>query len=431
MRPKRRPKRRRDPTRDESLLIENMAPTGEGVARLDGKAVFVPQTLPGERARVRVHTGYKVWRGELLALEQASQDRVEPSCPHASRCGGCNWMHVASEARERLHREHVVQALQSVAKLEAEALVYHRPTSETGYRTRARWHLSAPSGVGFLRPRSKKLVRIDRCQVLDPALAELPSLLAQLLKNSKGQGEALTALGFNGLPVLELRWKGDLGVDAFGLAARWIEEGRFAGIRFWPEEASRPTQWGDPRPQVTSADGRRISMAPDGFSQASQAGGALLAERVASLLGPVSGRLIELFAGSGTLTMALAGCLQGDGASLVAVEEFPDAVEQLRENLRLHKVERSKVKVADANTFVLPRPIRAVVLDPPRGGAPGSCEQIVRARPRRVVYVSCNPATLARDLLVLTGGGYRIAAVELFDLFAQTSHLETVVLLER
>lgn len=431
MRPKRRRKRRKDPTRDEVLRIEDMAPTGEGVARLENKAVFVPQTLNGESVRVRVHTGTKVWRGELLELLDASPERVEPSCPHARRCGGCDWMHMARDERERLHRHHVAQALGPVVKLDAGALTYHRPTADTGYRTRARWHLSAPNGVGFLRPRSRKLVAIDRCEVLEPALAELPSLLAQLLRTCKGHGEAHTAMGAANLPVLDLRWRGEIGVAAFALAAEWVQSGRFAGIRFWPEEASRPTQWGDPRPQVTTAGGSQIRMAPEGFSQASRAGGAQLAERVASLVGPVPGRLVELFAGSGTLTMALAGCLEGEAASLLAIEESVDAVEQLRENLRGLGMVRSKAKVADANAFVLPRPIRAVVLDPPRAGAAGSCEQIARARPRRVVYVSCNPATLARDLVSLKGAGYRVTAVELFDLFAQTSHVETVVQLER
>ncbi len=134
---------------------------------------------------------------------------------------------------------------------------------------------------------------------------------------------------------------------------------------------------------------------------------------------------VELFAGSGTLSIAIAPRV----SRFVAVEQSAEAAEALRHNLAARRLDAA-VKVADANDFRLPR-AATVVLDPPRAGAAGACARIAEARPERVLYVSCNPATLARDAAALAAHGYRARSVALFDLFPHTSHVETLMRLER
>jgi 23S rRNA (uracil1939-C5)-methyltransferase len=157
-----------------------------------------------------------------------------------------------------------------------------------------------------------------------------------------------------------------------------------------------------------------------------------LAERVRALLagtspeGERAGRVVELFAGAGTLTVALVG----EATRYEAVERVPEAAEALRENLRERGLE-AKVTAGDAEERAISPATRVVILDPPRSGASGACERILQARPRHVIYVSCNPVTLARDLTSLAGGGYELRRLESFELFPQTSHVELVAHLER
>jgi len=164
-------------------------------------------------------------------------------------------------------------------------------------------------------------------------------------------------------------------------------------------------------------------LAPGGFAQVSEAGGNLLAQRVAALADVANGgRVVELFAGAGTLSVLLAA----QTAQFVAVEQSPEAVACLRDNLSARGLEGT-VRQADAEHFVIPRPTRVVVLDPPRTGAPRAIAATAAARPRQILYVSCNATTLTRDAVVLTDAGYSIDRIELFELFPQTHHVEVVM----
>ena len=169
-------------------------------------------------------------------------------------------------------------------------------------------------------------------------------------------------------------------------------------------------------------------LAPGGFGQASAAGGIALAKHVGALLAAASAgeRVVELFAGSGTLTLVLAPI----AGRYEAIEQVPDAAEALRQNLRVRGL-TAKVIAADAETRPISPATRAVVLDPPRSGATGACRRILEARPRHVFYVSCNPVTLARDLTTMATGGYVMRQLDIFELFPQTSHVEVVAHLSR
>jgi 23S rRNA (uracil1939-C5)-methyltransferase len=269
-------------------------------------------------------------------------------------------------------------------------------------------------------------VDAERCPVLDPALEPSLAQLRTLLAGSRGHGEAHTALGRERRPVLELRWRGELSPNVFATAPKSVERGDWAGMCLWPEGASTPIRVGDPQPQMVAADDLPLVMPSGGFGQASQEAARTLASRAAALVGRVPGRLVELFAGSGTLSVMLAGL----GESFVAVEQHEGAAACLRQNLA-QRGAKANVRVVDAAAYRIPSPTHTVVLDPPRGGAKEVSDGIVATRPKRVLYVSCNPATLARDLATLEQGGYRLTKLELFELFPQTSHVELMAMLER
>jgi len=416
------------------VRIESLAPTGEGVARLPGgRVVFVPRTLPHERVEIIVSRS----RGRLLRVLEPSSVRVEPGCRIADRCGGCDHMHIGSAAQPRLHAE-VVRSVIGRALGSAEQLpsvACHTPQPPLQYRTRARLHLRAkpgrPARAGFLASRSHRLVDAigARCPLLPPELLAAATRLRDGLAGA-GQGEAQLASGRDGLPVIALRWRGEISAAACAALTAEVEAGRWAGVQLSLEGAREPLTAGDPRPRQTAGDGRVLVFPPGGFSQPSAAGGNALAAHVAELAAEAPHRrIVELFAGSGTLSVALAPLAE----RFVAVEQSAAAAACLRDNLARRQL-KAKIHVADASCFPLPRAVSAVVLDPPRGGARGAVTSLSaerRGRPRSVIYVSCEPTTLARDLAVLCRAGYELAALDTFELFPQTSRVETVVRLVR
>jgi 23S rRNA (uracil1939-C5)-methyltransferase len=403
------------------------------VARVDRGAVLVPGTLPGERVVAAVeplHGG--LGRGRLLELLQASPSRVEPACSEVRRCGGCELMHADLETQRATRRGHLLDALRrAFGGIDLPPPTLHSPGPPLAYRQRARLLAEAGRGgvrLGYRGARSHALVAVRSCPVLRPELETSMAPVAALLEGSRGRGEVLLALGAGALPVAEIHWRGTLAAEAFQRADAGVRSGALAGVRLWAEGATAPAVFGDPRPEVRGADGAPLWIAPGGFAQPSEEGGLALAARVAELTTP-GARLVELFAGSGTLTVAL-GRGRRTGEPYLAVEQAPEAVAVLRENLAARQL-AIKVREADANAIAIPPATHTVVLDPPRAGAAGACAAIAAARPREVVYVSCNPATLARDLPVLHAAGLRPSHVELFDLFPQTAHQECVVRLER
>lgn len=419
-------------TESLELVIDDVAMTGEGVAHLpNGDAVFVKGTIAGERILADVGAG-RPRRGTLLQLLEPSATRVVPPCPEVVRCGGCDFMHLSAFAREDWHRRHATRALSSaLTKLGVElpAPTYHAPLRELGYRMRARLHIVGNGSivrVGYRGARSHELVAVSACAVLSPELAPVLQTLPAILAGARGEGEATVAVGRDNAPVFDLHWVGTLADSTFRALDAALGAHRLAGARIWLDRAREPLVAGDPRPVVLAADGQELTIAAGGFAQASDDAGAALARRVAELARATKpAKAVELFAGSGTLTVMLAR----EVGQLTAIERDEPAVLALRENLRQRGLD-VRVRLADVDTVELAK-VDLVVLDPPRGGAAKVVANLVKSRPKRIIYVSCNALTLARDLAVLVADRYRIEALDLFELFPQTSHVEVVCSLVR
>jgi 23S rRNA (uracil1939-C5)-methyltransferase len=413
------------------LRIESVAPGGDGVAHVEiagqRRAVFVPGTVTDDVVHAHVDASKRPARGVLTELVERSPSRVEPECRWADRCGGCDWMHVAPGAQLELHVEHVREALPEAWRT---IPIAARASGERlAYRTRARVHVRCERGrvdVGMHEARTHDPVTVDRCVVLDPGLEAARRTLATLFAGSRGGGDVALALGKERVPVLDVRWQGNLAREVFARLETAVSSGAIAGARVAEGDVRRPAVVGDPTPWMKGADGLALRLAPGGFAQASESMNAALAKYVAELAAErASERALELHAGSGNLSVMLASAV----AELTTVESSREACEAARANLQARGL-KARVVEGDADAYSWSAATKLVVLDPPRTGARAVAERLAASPVARVVYVSCDPQTLGRDLGLLSRV-YRPSSVAVFEMFPQTSHVETVVGLER
>jgi 23S rRNA (uracil1939-C5)-methyltransferase len=386
---------------DRTVEVTALAAGGDGVARDEGRVTFVPRTAPGDRVRVRLTKQTKSFaRGELVSIETASPDRVDPPCPHFKRgCGGCAWQHVARPAQLAAKQAIVAGALRKLAvPIEPVA----DPCPPLGWRRRARFHV-AGGRVGLYREGSHDVLAIDACPQLVPAL---DAAYRAVVAASPPDGELALALGHKGEVVVGVQkpWK---------LADKLVGKAGIVGVVAGEASAGRP--------RIELEPG--LQGGPWDFAQASAEGNAALIEHARGALGrppivdkpPAFGFVLELHAGSGNLTRGF----RADGWTVTTSDIAPGAD-------LLGPADEVLARAKGPNG-----PFDAIVLDPPRTGAAEAVAGILAHAPPRIVYVSCDPATLARDAERLVAGGYRAERAWPLDLMPQTAHVEVVLRLTR
>jgi len=421
------------------LAITSIAPGGQGVAHIERgnerRAVFVARAAPGDLLEAQVDFEQRPARGALLKLLEPSALRVDAPCPHAERCGGCDLMHLNHDAQLDAHRRIVSELLERATGGALSSVGVHAAPSSTRYRTRARLAVLASRGravVGYRRAASRHIEGVATCLVLDARLEPMLVLLQELFARESGEGEVSLALGHGDKPVLDVHWRGELTGAFYAALERHVGSGALAGGEVWLSGAREPARVGDARAVTLGADGEPLIVPAGGFAQAHPALNGELGRTVLALAeldpnrGEASRPTVELFAGSGNFTVLLARHTE----SLVAVESDARAANAARANLAARGL-RARVVEGDADAFDLPAATRTVILDPPRGGASGAVHRVAASKVRRVVYVSCDATTLARDAETLARGGFALGRVELFEMFPHTSHVEIVAVLER
>lgn len=423
-------------------VVDGFTHGGEGVARIEGKAVFVAGALPGERIVVRVVDDRTRWaRAELVEVVAASPDRVTPPCPHARDCGGCDLQHVAPEAQRRLLTRVVREQFARLGGFDAGALeglvVDCRPVGpDLGYRDHAHLTAGADGRLGFHRAASHEVVPIDVCPVLSPGAQRARALVGDatgaVAVTVRTDGTRAVAVVHPGAGPLELPTVD----DAPDLDLVLAQDGRAAvALR------------GD-GVLVHDVDGLALTQPPDAFFQVGGHAAAALVAEVMAGVGDVTGALVwDLYAGVGLLSLPLARA----GAEVIAVESDREAAEAARANARANcldlEVVTSEVAAftgraaAAASGTLGPSlqppelpldPPDVVVLDPPRAGAgPEVVEHLARLEPVRVVAVGCDVASAARDLAALVAAGWRLERVVPLQLFPMTHHVELVATLTR
>ena len=418
------------------VRVERLGAEGEGIATDAGRALFVAGGLPGERVRVRLVEEGRVRRATLEAILEESPARREPPCALADRCGGCDWMHLRPgaqvEAKERIVRE----ALERIGRVDL-ARTRILPTAgagtDTGTRRRAVLHWEA-GALTYYGRRSHRPVPVAECPALVPALVSLPGRLAPLLA---GAGRALRdvhLLAEGDAVTLALSVDGPVR-PALRRAATGLVRGELArGVVLLPsagaaEEVGRPVLEA-PAPLQAEV---RLRMRADGFVQAHPEGTSQLVARALELLGPSSGdRALELYAGSGTFTFALAARV----AAVVAVESSAVAVSlgaaagRAARVANVRWVQGDAARVADGLVREAAR-FDLILADPPRTGAPALARLASALGVQRLVYVGCDAGSLSRDAGRLVQAGFRFEALQLVDLFPNTHHVEALLLFSR
>ena len=411
--------------------VRDIVPSGDAVIETSQGIVFSRGGLVGEAVQLSLEPkSGRVRRARIVAIEQASAERVQPPCAYVERCGGCCLMHASLAEQRALQQRFLRDAL---LKAGAPSTLETRFTSSDqtlGYRRRARLSFRKLRGVmqlGFRRERSHDVIDIDRCLVLaaplQAALGRLRTSVAPLLE---GEGELSLAVGRGGAAVVVIRSAQPQSPALYTACAGLVDGEGISGAALYVAGTSKPAVFGDPREWSEGFDGLPLEGTIGGFSQAHAAINRALVQRVRELAQPTGMRVLELYAGAGNFTVALAP----EAQSYVAVEQAPDAVAALKQNLAARSIV-AKVVEGDVAQKLVGGPLDVVVLDPPRTGAPGVLVALSVRKPKRIVYVSCDPATLGRDVGELLTRGYALRFAEAFEMFPQTADLESVVLLER
>lgn len=411
--------------------IRDIVQSGEAVAETERGIVFVRGALKGERVAISLDLkASKPLRGRVISVFEPSPERVVPVCPHVLRCGGCPLMHASLAEQRALKLGFLGAALRKVGAPAELELKQTLASTVLAYRRRARLAFQVARGsrkLGYRRDRSHELADVDSCSVLHPALATaLTVLRARLLPALAGEGEVSLGLGQDGRAIAVLR-TADLQTPAlYATCAAIVEDAALGGIALFAGGVSRPAQFGETSEWSEAFDGGLLEGALAGFSQAHAEVNRALVSRVGELAQLSGLKVLELYAGHGNFTVALA---QGAG-SYTAVEQDSAAVAALRRNLAARQV-AAKVVEGDALAHNIQVGLDLVLLDPPRGGAAGLLTRLGERKVKRILYVSCDAQTLARDVAELLPRGYRLSWVEAFEMFPQTADLETVVQLTR
>ncbi|MEI8602678.1 23S rRNA (uracil(1939)-C(5))-methyltransferase [Shewanella sp. SACH] len=428
-----------------SLSVNQLDHLGAGIAQHQGKVVFIPGALPDETVTVQLTEQKKNYaRAKLIKVDTPSSERVEPECPHYHTCGGCDLQHMSLSGQ----REHKEAALLDIMAKFAGAEGGTLSPALTGegwhYRRRARLatlfdkntkHLS----LGFRAASSSNVVPISQCQVLAKPLSDLIVPFAKLLnqlsaKASLGHLELIAADNghFAVLRITKALNDKDLAkLSAFAEQHQihiclQDNEGQFQGVG---AELVLPVyQLLDDKAE---SDAVSLSFTPGNFVQVNgQINKAMVAQAMDWLAPAPDERILDLFCGMGNFSLPLAKM----GADVIGVEGVAEMVTQARVNAKANNLDKLTFYHGDLSADLSLEPwmgkIDKLLLDPARAGAFESLQWLKKMKPRKVVYVSCNPASLARDSAVLLERGYRLQQLGLIDMFPQTHHIEAMALFE-
>jgi 23S rRNA (uracil1939-C5)-methyltransferase len=416
------------------VTVERPVYRGQGLARHEGQVVFVPRGLPGDRLRVRVVSvtpGYV--KAEIEAVLASGPGRVDPRCPHFAECGGCAYQHLDPPAQAALKEAVLTDALRRAGVVWDRPLAV-RPSPPEGWRTRATFHVEHARGgvvLGFHREGSHQVVDIERClQLSAPMMSAARGLREALAARpgiARGVRDVELAESFDGRRLVASLETAMDPRQAAGLSALADAVPGLTGLGAMAGEGRRRRFLllrGDPHVDAT-VHGLRLRAHVQSFFQANRFLVDALVQEVLDRT-PPGDSVLDLYAGVGLFALPL-----GRRADEVrGLELNPTAVEDARANAEaagLGKVRIHQGDVRDMEAWP-PRTGERVVLDPPRTGAgPEVVRMVAARRPASIVYVSCDPPTLGRDLKAFAAQGYAPDAITGFDLFPDTFHLETVV----
>lgn len=436
------------------LTIDGYAADGDGVARHEGMVVFVKGAVRGEVCNVYIDkVGRSAVWGHVVSLSSPSPARMDVDCPHNDSCGGCTFRHMTYAEELTAKRQKVEDAIRRIGGIDASVSVIHGADNTFRYRNKVQFPVGPGPRVGFYRQMSHQVTDVDDCLLQPLAAANLRAsvkawmvregvsayderrgkgLVRHVYVRTNRAGESLLCLLVNGKSVPN--------EDALVSALRAAEPG-LAGVVLGVNEKknnvilgdSYRTLWGDDFLMDTLC-GLTFKLSVPSFYQVNTDQAEVLYGRALDFAGLTGTEIVlDLYCGIGTITLAMARAAK----QAIGCEVVPQAVEDAKENAARNGISNARFLCADAGEAA--RALEAeglrpdvVCVDPPRKGlAPDVIDTIARMAPKRIVYVSCDCATLARDLKLFAAQGYALQTAEAVDLFPRTAHVETVVLMSK
>ncbi|MCR5088950.1 MAG: 23S rRNA (uracil(1939)-C(5))-methyltransferase RlmD [Oscillospiraceae bacterium] len=430
---------------DYELTVVSASAEGFGVCRLDGRAIFVPGALEGERWRVHIVkvTETTIW-GKGIELLEASPSRIPNDCPNP--CGGCCLRHMRYEEELRLKKQRVDDCLHRLGDLDITVSRIHPSPLINGYRNKAVFAVGTRDGkavVGFYSPRSHRIIPAADCRLQSENclraaravtsfmnLHEIPAYdedtgrgcVRRVFYRESDTHAVLVIVAARGFGAMTAELTESIRRACPFLSGIVLNINKSRGNVVL--DGDFYTLFGSAEITATLL-GVHFEISPQAFFQINRLQAENLYSTAIEWASPAQ-RVLDLYCGAGTISL----CFAAQGARVTGVELVPEAVENARRNAALNGIADVDFLCADVSELHFDTPPDVLIVDPPRKGlAPGVVEQICCLGPTRVVYVSCNPATLARDLRLFTDRKYLTERVEAFDMFPRTAHVETVCLL--
>lgn len=422
----------------EVAHIVDLSHDGSGIAKLGERPIFVPGALPGERVRLLPRKRRRQYQlGDLIEIIEPSESRVEPPCEYFGRCGGCAVQHLAYPAQVAFKESTLREALARIGGVEPETWLPPIVGPQWNYRRRARLGVRFVKGkqrvlVGFKERATRYVTDMATCAVLVEPFDRLPGELGQMIGETSlerrlpqvelAAGEEARAAVFRVLDdpdEADLKLFADFG-DQWNLDV-YLQPGGPGTIRPLDPDRIRPLSYRLPEFDVS------IHFAPTDFLQVNaQVNESLVSQTLRLLELRATDRVLDLYCGLGNFSLPLAR----QAGQVLGVEGDAGLVARAAANARLNGLENATFEAADLNQpgwSFLREDWDVVVLDPPRSGAETVVGQMAEMSPRRIAYISCHPATLARDAKVLVQEqGYRLLAAGVADMFPHTHHVEAV-----
>ena len=438
-------------------VISDYTTEGQGIAKIDGCAVFVPNAIVGERCRIRIEKARPTWAaGKIVEILEKSSHRVNRACPVAKKCGGCDFWHMDYEEETRLKADRVLQCLNRIGgEALTEMPILAAPTCR-GYRNKAQYPVAAQKSkayAGFFKAGTHEVIENNRCLILPEETDKVKDLVIDYVNQywvtvydeiaHKGllrhiyvrrgavSGQILVCLVTNGRAIPRPEALIDRLKKVPGFATLVLSVNTKKGNAVLGDEFI--TLYGPGFIEDTLC-GLTFRLSPRSFYQVNHHQAQRLYEAAISQAQITKDdTVLDLYCGVGTITLAMSKA----AGKVIGIEVIPQAVEDARDNAQRNGIENAEFFCGDAGEAALElekQGIHAdvVVVDPPRKGLNADAiEALHRFSPRRIVYVSCDPATLARDVALLKEKGYRLQNAMAADLFPRCAHVESIVCLTR
>lgn len=427
------------------LSIEKLVYGGDGLAHADGNTVFVPYVLPGEEVRAAARSRKKklLW-ADLLEVISPAKERGKPRCPHFQKCGGCHYQHISANEQLRLKKEILLETLLRLGGVSWNGTILEHTAEPYGYRNRAQWAVRSglPRALGYFLPASSVVLPIDECPVLSPRLADTFAKLQDMTRsgNLPAGFQEMEAFADSADEKIAL----NVAFEKFPKPAEELVSGFRSTLPqleslLLLDQKKNKFELSGPGYLTHEAGGYKYRVSHLSFFQVNRF---LIEDLLKTVTENAHGELaLDLYAGVGFFTLPLAKAFQkvvGVDANLAATRDLAANAELAGVTITSHN-EHAEVFLKKTKE----RP-EFVVLDPPRAGlGTEAAKNLAELGAQEIVYLSCDPSTLARDLAVLTSSPrkpkemtgpnirYEIAEMHLFDLFPQTFHIETLVRLRR